>query len=120
MEGGGGTEGERLITGDSIPQDSESWSYPVHSCSERASCRREGLPRLESDRKDRRGGGGYLYITIAGAIAWRLYDTYGFPADLTQLMAEEKGLNVDSDAFEECRKKAIVSPPLSSSLFPSH
>ncbi|KAF8365958.1 aars-2 [Pristionchus pacificus] len=42
-----------------------------------------------------------------GAIAWRLYDTYGFPADLTQLMAEEKGLNVDSDAFEECRKKAI-------------
>ncbi|GMT00730.1 hypothetical protein PENTCL1PPCAC_22904, partial [Pristionchus entomophagus] len=45
--------------------------------------------------------------TFPGDIAWRLYDTYGFPADLTQLMAEEKGLNVDNNAFEEYRKKAI-------------
>ncbi|GMR53826.1 hypothetical protein PMAYCL1PPCAC_24021, partial [Pristionchus mayeri] len=45
--------------------------------------------------------------TFPGDIAWRLYDTYGFPPDLTQLMAEEKGLNVDSDAFEDYRRKAI-------------
>lgn len=44
-----------------------------------------------------------------GDVAWRLYDTYGFPADLTQLMAEEKGLTVDQNVFEECRKKAVVS-----------
>ncbi|CAO4361593.1 unnamed protein product [Caenorhabditis nigoni] len=45
--------------------------------------------------------------TFPGDIAWRLYDTYGFPADLTQLMAEEKGLSVDETAFEDARKKAI-------------
>ncbi|PIO63291.1 alanine--tRNA ligase [Teladorsagia circumcincta] len=45
--------------------------------------------------------------TFPGDVAWRLYDTYGFPADLTQLMAEEKGLTVDQKAFEECKKKAV-------------
>ena len=45
---------------------------------------------------------------FAGDVAWRLYDTYGFPADLTQLMAEENGLSVDQAAFEECKKKAVV------------
>ena len=33
--------------------------------------------------------------TIPGDVAWRLYDTYGFPVDLTQLMTEEKGLEID-------------------------
>lgn len=42
-----------------------------------------------------------------GDIAWRLYDTYGFPIDLTQLMAEEYGLQVDLKAYEESKKKAI-------------
>lgn len=43
---------------------------------------------------------------IPGDVAWRLYDTYGFPVDLTQLMAEENNLNVDMKAFEECKKEA--------------
>ena len=37
---------------------------------------------------------------IKGADAFRLYDTFGFPLDLTQLMAAEKGLTVDVDGFE--------------------
>jgi len=36
---------------------------------------------------------------IAGSEVFRLYDTFGFPLDLTQLMAEEKGFEVDVEGF---------------------
>jgi alanyl-tRNA synthetase len=38
---------------------------------------------------------------ITGDDAFQLYDTYGFPIDLTQLMAQERGLKVDTSGFEE-------------------
>ncbi|KAK3908980.1 Alanine--tRNA ligase, cytoplasmic [Frankliniella fusca] len=44
--------------------------------------------------------------TLPGDVAWRLYDTYGFPVDLTQLMAEEKNLAVDMAGYEESKKQA--------------
>ncbi|GFU43713.1 alanine--tRNA ligase, cytoplasmic [Nephila pilipes] len=43
---------------------------------------------------------------LPGNIAWRLYDTYGFPIDLTQLMVEEKGLQIDMVGYEEAKKEA--------------
>ena len=48
--------------------------------------------------------------TLSGANAFKLYDTYGFPLDLTKEILEEKGYNVDEDGFkaamDEQRKKA--------------
>jgi alanyl-tRNA synthetase len=38
---------------------------------------------------------------LASSEAFRLYDTYGFPLDLTELMARERGLTVDKEGFEK-------------------
>jgi len=43
---------------------------------------------------------------ISGEDAFRLYDTFGFPVDLTQLMADERGLKVDMTAYEAKMKEA--------------
>ena len=40
--------------------------------------------------------------TISGDKMYLLWDSYGFPADLTQRMAEEAGFGVDMERFEEC------------------
>jgi alanyl-tRNA synthetase len=37
---------------------------------------------------------------VSGEEAFKLYDTYGFPIDMTQLMARECGLSVDEDGFK--------------------
>ena len=48
--------------------------------------------------------------TLSGQDVFKLYDTFGFPVDLTSLMADEEGLGVDIEAFETLmnsqRKKA--------------
>jgi alanyl-tRNA synthetase len=38
---------------------------------------------------------------VDGAFAFELFDTYGFPVDLTKILAREKGLNVDMQGFQK-------------------
>jgi alanyl-tRNA synthetase len=54
----------------------------------------EGMHRF--DHLAPRGGSG----TISGSEVFRLYDTFGFPLDLTELMAAERGYEVDIEGFE--------------------
>jgi len=53
-----------------------------------------GIKRFEQNAETLPTGG-----TIDGKFAFLLYDTYGFPIDLTDLMAREKGLSVDMNGF---------------------
>ena len=53
-----------------------------------------GMARFDELARD--GGG-----TISGEEAFKLYDTFGFPLDLTELMAAERGYEVDVAGFEE-------------------
>jgi alanyl-tRNA synthetase len=52
----------------------------------------EGLEKFEKGDKN-------AHI-LPGKVAFDLYDTYGFPIDLTRLIASEKGLSVDEVGFE--------------------
>lgn len=58
--------------------------------------------------------------SIAGESAFKLYDTYGIPLDITQVLAEERGLAVDTEGFqsslEQHRRVANESSSFTSNL----
>ena len=37
---------------------------------------------------------------LPGAVAFKLYDTYGFPLDLTEDIVREEGMTIDLDGFD--------------------
>ena len=59
-----------------------------------------GIKRLEQDMATLGDS-----TRIPGEIVFRLYDTYGFPADLTADVARERGLTIDEKGFDECMNK---------------
>jgi alanyl-tRNA synthetase len=59
-----------------------------------------GLGLLEDETADLAKGG-----ELAGDVAFKLYDTYGFPLDLTQDALREKGMTVDVDGFQKALDK---------------
>jgi len=46
---------------------------------------------------------------LSGENAFKLYDTYGFPLDLTKEILEEAGLDVDEDGYKECMEVQRVT-----------
>ena len=44
--------------------------------------------------------------TIAGEHVFKLYDTYGFPPELTEIMGKEQGFNIDIDGFTKAMEQA--------------
>ncbi len=58
---------------------------------------RSGSAILDEELATAAAGGG----TLAGAVAFRLHDTYGFPLELTLEVATERGVTVDMVGFEQ-------------------
>ena len=58
----------------------------------------QGLTILEELEANMKEAG---KTTLDGADAFKLYDTYGFPLDLTKEILEEKGFDVDEEGFKE-------------------
>lgn len=54
----------------------------------------KGLKRMDLIQSDLKGK------VIGGELAFELYDTFGFPFDLTSLIARERGLSVDEEGFK--------------------
>jgi alanyl-tRNA synthetase len=53
------------------------------------------LPKIIENKQD----------TISGRLAFKLYDTYGFPIEFTKEIAIEKGLKIDEEGFKEAFEK---------------
>lgn len=69
----------------------------------------KGLKRIDAIQADLKGN------VITGEQAFELYDTYGFPLDLTSLIARERGISVDEKGFtvemdkQKTRSKAAAA-----------
>jgi alanyl-tRNA synthetase/REP element-mobilizing transposase RayT len=80
-------------------------SVPILAAESAASGRASGFDDIARPTVSREGAGnsarGGRAPQITGQFAFQLYDTYGFPLDLTELMARERGLTVDVKGFNK-------------------
>ncbi len=79
-----------------------------------------GLELIESERRRMADAG---EDTLPGEVAFKLYDTYGFPLDLTQDVLRDEGIGVDVEGFNRlmgeqrergrsARKEEVLAPEL--------
>ena len=59
----------------------------------------KGLALLEQEREGLRRQGATV---LSGAVAFKLYDTYGFPLDMTEDILREDNIRVDEEGFQAC------------------
>lgn len=89
--------------GDAYPElkaAQEKVGKSLHQEEERfAETLEKGLAILEDAIKDMKGK------VISGEVVFKLYDTYGFPADLTNDIARERNLTLDMDGFEKAMEQ---------------
>src|SRR5258706_11624493 len=60
-----------------------------------------GIFEEELDKMRRANGS-----TLSGATAFKLYDTYGFPIDLLEVICDEKGVEVDREGYDRALEEA--------------
>ena len=109
------------IMGDAFPELKQRQDYiaqVIHAEEDRfMRTLRDGLARFSKIAGDTKQSG---KTTISGQDAFVLYDTYGFPVDLTGVLAEEQGLNIDHEAFaaamEEQRERARSAAKFDASI----
>ncbi len=104
-----GIEGEFLAelckaviacSGEAYPElvDKQEYIFKILSIEENSFYKTidKGMEILKDDMEQMRAEG---QSVMSGAEAFRLYDTYGFPVDLTKEILEEAGMRIDEDAF---------------------
>ncbi len=69
-----------------------------------------GMNVLEADLSELTGD------TISGETLFKLYDTYGFPVDLTADIARERNLNVDLEGYEKAMQRQVEKSQASGSF----
>ncbi len=80
-----------------LPASSQKSASGAHPTAAGAS---QHLPSHGQDAHDSRRDAGAPH-QLSGDVAFELYDTFGFPVDLTELLCAERGLKVDMPRFEK-------------------
>jgi len=92
--------GKGTVVADHVALEEESFLRTVH----------KGLDLLEKEVEEVKRQGD---STLPGKVGFKLYDTFGFPRDLTEVILKEKNLGFDADGFdqlmEEQRERARAS-----------
>lgn len=87
-------------SGDAYPElvDKQEYIFKILSVEENSFYKTidNGMEILKADMEEMKEAG---EAVMSGEKSFRLYDTYGFPVDLTKEILEEAGMKVDEDAF---------------------